>query len=91
MKALLLFLAMAGSLAAQETRREIINAARVPADDAKLNSDQVPDVYALSARFDRVLVLRYKFDTDLLAGLEPEHERSAPLGSARHVLHGSLL
>jgi predicted DNA-binding protein with PD1-like motif len=30
----------------------------------------VPDVWAVSGRFDRVLVLRFKFDTDLLAGME---------------------
>jgi predicted DNA-binding protein with PD1-like motif len=30
----------------------------------------VPDVYAIPTQFDRVVVLRFKFDTDLLAGLE---------------------
>ncbi len=30
----------------------------------------VPDIYAISGRFDRVLTLRLKFDTDLLAGIE---------------------
>jgi predicted DNA-binding protein with PD1-like motif len=63
-------LALALQLTAQETRREIVNPAPVPADDAKPNSDKVPDVYAISGRFDRVLVLRFKRDTDLLAGLQ---------------------
>jgi predicted DNA-binding protein with PD1-like motif len=54
---------------AQQTRREIVKPA-TPAEDSKPNSDKVPDVYAVSGRFDRVLVLRFKFDTDLLAGLE---------------------
>jgi predicted DNA-binding protein with PD1-like motif len=58
------------SLSAQETRREIVNASPRPADDAKPNSDKVPDVYAIPTQFDRVLILRFKFDTDLLAGLE---------------------
>src|SRR6266404_1079942 len=40
------------------------------AEDSKANSDAVPDVYALSGQFDRVLVLRFKYQTDLLAGLE---------------------
>ena len=30
----------------------------------------MPDVYAIPTQFDRVLILRFKFDTDLLAGLE---------------------
>jgi predicted DNA-binding protein with PD1-like motif len=55
---------------AQETRREITNASPKPADDAKSNSPSVPDVYAVSTQFERVLVLRFKFDTDLLAGME---------------------
>ena len=70
-KAMLCFmLALALQLTAQETRREIVNPAPVPADDAKPNSDKVPDVYAVGGRFDRVLVLRFKRDTDLLAGLQ---------------------
>src|SRR5260370_9699483 len=55
---------------AQQARREIVNAAPTPADDARPNSDKVPDAYAISGHFDRVLVLRFKFDTDLLAGME---------------------
>ena len=30
----------------------------------------MPDVYAINGRFDRILLLRLKFDTDLLAGIE---------------------
>jgi predicted DNA-binding protein with PD1-like motif len=74
MKRLLLILVCALALAAQtpaqESRREIANPAANPADDAKALSDNVPDVYAIPAQFDRVLVLRFKFDTDLLAGLQ---------------------
>src|SRR5690349_15736761 len=54
----------------QETRREIVNSAPTAAEDAKANSPAVPDVYAVSGKFDRVLILRFKFDTDLLAGIE---------------------
>jgi predicted DNA-binding protein with PD1-like motif len=64
---ILVFAALA---AAQETRREIVNAAPTPALDAKPNSGEVPDVYAVSSQFERVLVLRFKYQTDLLAGLE---------------------
>ena len=70
MKGLLLILVLALALAAQESRREITNAAPNPADDAKGLSEKVPDVYAIRTQFDRVVVLRFKFDTDLLAGLQ---------------------
>jgi len=63
----LLFIA---SLAGQQTRREIVNAAPTPAEDAKPNSEKVPDVYAVPGRFERVLVLRFKYETDLLSGIE---------------------
>ena len=67
MRRILLIAAVAMALGAQETRREITNNA--PDDKKPLNS-QVPEVYAISAQFQRVVVLRFKFDTDLLAGLE---------------------
>ena len=70
MKTLLLLLAIVGSLAGQQTRREITNAAPTPAEDMKPNSEKVPDVYAVPGRFERVLVLRFKYETDLLAGIE---------------------
>ena len=70
MKTTIAFIALSGILAAQETRREIVNAAPTPAEDAKGNSDKVPDVYAIKGQFDRILILRFKFNSDLLAGLE---------------------
>jgi predicted DNA-binding protein with PD1-like motif len=70
MKVSILLLACSLGLAAQETRREITNAAANPADDAKGLSDKVPDVYAISTQFERVVILRFKFGTDLLAGLQ---------------------
>jgi len=62
--------AMVAALYAQETRREISNASTRPEDDTKANRAKVPDVYAVPSQFDRVLILRFNFDTDLLAGLE---------------------
>ncbi|MGO9257551.1 MAG: PPC domain-containing DNA-binding protein [Bryobacteraceae bacterium] len=59
------FVCLAG--AAQETRHEVTNAS--PAD-AKPNSSSVPDVYAIPTQFQRVLIFRFRYDTDLLAGLE---------------------
>ncbi len=67
---LTLILTFSLTLGAQESRREITNAAPNPADDAKALSDKVPEVYAISTQFDRVVILRFKFGTDLLAGLE---------------------
>jgi predicted DNA-binding protein with PD1-like motif len=62
-------LMMAGVVNARETRTEVTNAT-TPADDAKPNSDKVPGVYSIEGKFERVLVLRLKYQTDLLAGLE---------------------
>jgi predicted DNA-binding protein with PD1-like motif len=56
-------------VAAQGTRREITNAT-TPAEDAKPNSDKVPDVYAITSQFQRVLIFRFKYQADLLAGME---------------------
>jgi predicted DNA-binding protein with PD1-like motif len=70
MKPLLLILACGLALAAQQSRHEITNPSPDPADDAKGLSDKVPDVYAIPSQFDRVIVLRFKFDTDILAGLQ---------------------
>ena len=66
---ILTFLAVTGLSIAQETRTEITKPT-TPADDAKANSDSVPDVYALNGQFERIMVLRFKYQTDLLAGME---------------------
>jgi predicted DNA-binding protein with PD1-like motif len=67
---ILVLLLLTFSLTAQQTRKEVINAASNPADDAKNNSDKVPEVYAVAGNFARVLVLRFKYDVDLLAAME---------------------
>jgi hypothetical protein len=61
--------ALAGPMVAQQTRREETRSSGA-AEDARPNSAGVPDVYAMSGQFDRVLVLRFKYQTDLLAGME---------------------
>jgi predicted DNA-binding protein with PD1-like motif len=66
----LLLLVLATIAAAQQTRHEKVNTSPNPADDTKPNSDRVPDVYAITGQFDRIVVLRFKFGTDLLAGIE---------------------
>jgi len=92
MKKIVLMFFFAGILVAQETRREIVNPATTPADDAKANSDKVPDVYAIGGRFDRIVTLRFKFDADLLAGIEKivkqEKIRNAVILSAAGSVRG---
>jgi len=55
---------------AQETSRELVHQSPGPADDRKPNRQQVPDAYAISGNLKRVVVLRFKYGTDLLSGLE---------------------
>src|SRR5260221_3040654 len=92
MKTTIAFIALSGLLAAQETRRELVNAAPTPAEDAKANSDKVPDVYAIKGQFDRIVILRFKFNSDLLAGMEKmvkqEKIRNAVILSAIGSVHG---
>jgi predicted DNA-binding protein with PD1-like motif len=92
MKNRILILAVAGVVCAQQTRREIVNSAPTPEGDAKPNSDKVPDVYAISGRFERVVILRFKFDADLLAGIEKmvkqEKIRNAVILSAAGSVRG---
>lgn len=68
-KLIIVMLALSVPLAAQETRREVVHSTGNPAENTRPNSDQVPDVLALNAHLERIVVLRFKYDTDLLAGL----------------------
>lgn len=60
------------ALPAQETRRTVSHSAANPADDQRPNNPAVPDVYALDAHLERIVILRFKYGTDLLAGLRKE-------------------
>ena len=60
-------LAFSIGCSAQKTRREVTHPSANPADDAGLNSPSVPEALALNAHLTRVLVLRFKYNTDLLA------------------------
>lgn len=68
MRLLVLFCALLPLASAQETRHEVTNS--VGAADARENSAAVPDVYAVPTQFERVLIFRFKYQVDLLAGLE---------------------
>ena len=65
----LAILATTSLAVAQETRTEITKAT-TPADDSKENSAAIPEVYAINGQFDRVVILRFKYQSDLLAGME---------------------
>jgi predicted DNA-binding protein with PD1-like motif len=54
---------------AERTRTEVTRAT-TPADDAKANSSEVPEGVASVGSFKRVFVFRFKYQTDLLAGIE---------------------
>lgn len=62
-------LGFVGVMYAQPTQT-VVTKATTPTDDSKANSDRVPDVYAISGQFERILVLRFKYQADLLAGIE---------------------
>ena len=61
--------ALPGLLLAQQSRTEVTKAT-TEFHDSKPNSDDVPEVYALTGQFDRVVILRFKYQADLLRGLE---------------------
>jgi predicted DNA-binding protein with PD1-like motif len=63
---LLFFLGLPLGAAAQIARHP------ATAEDSRPNDPKVPDSYALSGKFDRILVLRMKNKTDLLAEMEKQ-------------------
>jgi predicted DNA-binding protein with PD1-like motif len=65
----LMLLAVPGMVLGQETRTAVTKATTV-ADDAKLNSAAVPDAYTISGQFERIVVVRLKYQADVLAGIE---------------------
>jgi predicted DNA-binding protein with PD1-like motif len=68
--ALLILFAATSLASAQETRREVVHATANPADAKRPNSASVPDVSVIESHIDRIVILRFKFGTDLLAGLK---------------------
>jgi len=68
MRTLIAVAALVSLAAAQETRREVTSPPS--SADRRPNSSQVPEVYSIRSLFERVLIFRFKFDTELLAGLE---------------------
>jgi hypothetical protein len=57
----IIFVLTATVLFAQETRRTVVQPSPNPADDSRPNSNKVPEVYAISGHFSRIVVLRVKY------------------------------
>jgi predicted DNA-binding protein with PD1-like motif len=66
--ALALTLALAPAAFAQLSRYELVKPT-TPEQDARPNSPDVPEGYAISGQFERVVVFRFKYQTDLLKGI----------------------
>ena len=82
---LILGLVFATAIApAQETRWTRVHPSKNAKDDSKPNNPSIPDVYALTGHFDRILVLRCKYKTDLLADLEK-------MVKQEHIQNGVIL
>ena len=84
MELLAAVLASAGVLCAQETRRTITNPSANPKDDSKPNSSAVPDAYALTGHFDRIVVIRLKYKANLLDGMNK-------IVKEQHIQNGVIL
>lgn len=73
----------ASVLRADVTRIDKVNAT-TPAEDARANNPDVPEVYAVNTQFTRVVILRFKYDADLLAGLQR-------MVKEQHIKNGVIL
>ena len=70
---------------AQQTRRTEVRSLGA-AEDSRPNDAKMPDAYAIDGHFDHVAILRFKYQTDLLSGMEKmvkeQHIRNAVILSA---------
>ncbi len=62
--------ALATTLAGAQQTRNFITKPTSELQDSKPNSPEVPEGYATSGQFARVVVFRFKYQTDLLEGIE---------------------
>ena len=63
------FVIIPGIMEAQQTRIEVTSKPN-PVEDTKTNNPQVPDVYSIESQFEKVLIFRFKYGSELLSGLE---------------------
>jgi predicted DNA-binding protein with PD1-like motif len=81
MRTITLLTLLATAAAGQQTHREVTNPGP---RDSQANDPKVPDAYAIPTQFERVLILRFKFQTDLLDGLQRMIKQN-------HVRNGVIL
>ena len=81
-----------GLLFAQETRITTVDKSPIPGEATRENSNAVPDAYAITGNFDRIVILRFKYKTDLLEGMrkmvEQEHIKNGVILSAVGSVRG---
>lgn len=65
---LLTCLVLSGVAYSQKTQTQVIKSTS-PQEDSKSNSDSVPEVITQTTEFARIVIVRLKFRTDLLQGL----------------------
>ncbi len=65
----LVFFAVVNFAAGQQIRTKVVQPA-TSAEDLRPNSDTVPSAYALSGQFDRIVVIRLKYQSYLLEGIQ---------------------
>jgi uncharacterized protein len=66
----LFFVVLTTALAFAEKTKTEVTRPTTPEQDAKANSEKVPEAIAVSGQFERIVVLRFKHQADLLAGIE---------------------
>jgi hypothetical protein len=85
-------LAVATAMFGQQTRWTVTNPSANPKDDSKPNSSAVPDAYALTGHFDRIVIIRLKNKANLLAGMnkvvKEQHIQNGVILSAIGSLRG---
>jgi predicted DNA-binding protein with PD1-like motif len=79
--ALALFLALASLPAPAQVKKTEVVKPTTPADDAKGLSPDVPDAVAVSTNFERIVMIRFRHQADLLAGIE-QHVKSQKIRNA---------
>lgn len=70
MKSSLLTALMVAMLAALQPKHQVSNLSSPRSDQQNTSTGSVPDAYAIPGKMDQLVVLRIKYNTDLLAGIE---------------------
>src|SRR5512137_132814 len=66
----ILFLAALWAIAVHQPMQTAAARCALPAIETVADNKAVPEAYGITGQFERIVVLRFKYQTDLLAGLE---------------------